>query len=248
MRKVTQLELENFGQGTAEAEEAGGEFSLSVEDARAKELSFRQLLIKNGKMTEKEDVPSWADIYQRLTEAHIRPRLALYIAWATMPARYRYPETLEKFATEVLGLSSPRAIFTWRKKFPEIDVMVSELQGEAMLEYRPGVFHALGQVASDPSYRANPDRRLFLEITKDYTPRQKIDTGEGTGVGRKLLSQLKTKSTAELIEMLGEEGLELVRELEEDLDAQEEAPLPSASPTLTGTSQMEEHNLEGEES
>lgn len=222
IRKVTQLELENFALGVSSAEEADGANVLSVMDVKAREQAFYRTLVQSQKITEGEQLPSWAEDYERMLSAGMRPRLAAYIAWATMPKKYRYPETQAEFATQVLGLTSDRAISTWRKKFPEIDVMISELQAEKMLEYRPGAFRALGEVASDPSYRANPDRRLFFEMTKDYTPRTKVETTEGTGVGRKLLNKLKGKSTAELIEALGEDGLQLVKELEDDLNAQEE--------------------------
>lgn len=242
IKKVSQLELENFASGTAQAEEAEGGELLSVQDVRAQELMFQQLLIKSGKMAEGEEVPSWADVYQRMLNANIRPRIAAYIAWATMPKKYRYPETQQELATKVLGLTSDRAISTWRKKFPEIDVMISELQAEAMLEFRPGAFHALGSVASDPSYRAASDRRLFFEMTRDYTPRAKVETSEGTGVGRKLLNKLKSQSTAQLLEALGEDAIELIKEFEDDLNAaDDDTPLPSASP------QIEEHDLEGDD-
>ncbi|APU89240.1 MAG: hypothetical protein DYG85_06390 [Chloroflexi bacterium CFX1] len=217
IRKVTQLELENFAQGTAQAEEAEGGRLLSAADVRAQELAFRQRLVREGKLAEGDELPSWAEAYQNLLNAGVRPRIAAYVAWATMPKPYRYPETQEKLATEFLGLSSDRVISTWRKKFPEIDAMIAELQAEAMLEFRPGAFHALGTVASDPSYRANPDRRLFFEMSNDYTPRQKIMGDEGSGVGRKLLDQLKKLPTAKLLETLGEDAMEIMRELEDEL-------------------------------
>jgi hypothetical protein len=138
-----------------------------------------------------------------------------------MPKKYRHPDTQEKLATEFLGLTSDRAIATWRKKFPEIDMMISELQAEAMLEYRPGAFYALGTVASDPSYRAASDRRLFFEMSGDYTPKQKITSDDGKGAGRKVLDQLKKKTTAELLELLGEDALELVKELETQVEDQD---------------------------
>src|SRR3990172_4691607 len=128
IRRVTQLELENFAQGIQQAEDAA------------------------GKIEDKEEIPSWADVYQQLLNANVRPRIAAYIAWATMPKKYRYPETQDKLAVEVLGLTSDRAIATWRKRFPEIDMMISQLQAEAMLDYRSGALHAFGTVASDPSY------------------------------------------------------------------------------------------------
>lgn len=221
VKKVTQLELENFALGVSSAEEADGAGVLSVVDVRAREQAFYRTLVASQKIAEGEEIPSWAEDYERMLSAGMRPRLAAYIAWATMPKKYRFPETQAEFATQVLGLTSDRAISTWRKRFPEIDVMISELQAEKMLEFRPGAFRALGEVASDPSYRANPDRRLFFEMTRDYTPRTKVEATEGTGVGRKLLNKLKGKSTAELIEALGEDGLELLKELEDDLDAQD---------------------------
>jgi hypothetical protein len=98
-------------------------------------------------------------------------------------------------------------------------------------------------VASDPSYRANPDRRLFFEMTKDYTPRQKIESREGLGVGHKVLGQLKKLTTAQLLEVLGEEALEIMKELEEEL-TEEETPLSASMQT---SPQIEEHDLGGEE-
>ena len=189
IKRVTQLELENFAIGLEGAEETEGREILSVADVRARELVFMQLLRDKGKLTGEEVIPSWADTYHQLLNANVRPRIAAYVAWATMPKKYRWPETQDKLATEVLGLTSDRVIATWRKKYPEIDMMISELQAEAMLEYRPGAFHALGTVASDPSYRANPDGRLFFEMTKDYTPRQKIEGDGSSAVGHDRVGQ-----------------------------------------------------------
>ncbi len=246
VKKVTQLELENFALGVSTAEEADGTEVMTVKDVRAKEYAFYRRLVDTKKIDEGEEIPSWAEDYQRMLSANIRPRLAAYIAWATMPKKYRFPETQEEFAREVLGLSSDRAISTWRKKFPEIDMMISELQAEKMLEYRPGAFRALGEVASDPSYRANPDRRLFFEMTRDYTPRAKVETSEGTGVGRKLLNKLKGKSTADLIEMLGEDGLELIQEMEDDLDAQEQQSAGDEEPEEDGEKRIIDEEKDGE--
>lgn len=221
VKHVTQLELENFAQGLQNAEDADAKELLSVADVRARELVFVQTLQATGKIETGEEIPSWADTYHQLLNANVRPRIAAFVAWATMPKKYRWPKTQDELATEVLGLTSDRAIATWRKKYPEIDMMISELQAEAMLEYRPGAFHALGTVASDPSYRANADRRLFFEMTKDYTPRQKIEGDDGKGVGHRLLDQLKKQPTAKLLELLGSDGLELMKELEEELSEEE---------------------------
>jgi len=225
IKRVSQLELENFAVGIQGAEEAEAPL-FSVADVRAREIVFREILQRTGKMDGEEEIPTWADGYQNLLNAGVRPRIAAFVAWATMPKKYRWPETQEKLATEVLGLTSDRAIATWRKRFPEIDMMISELQAESMLEYRPGAFHALGTVASDVSYRAASDRRLFFEMSGDYTPKQKITADDGKGAGRKVLDQLKKKSTAELLELLGEDALELVKELETQVEDQDEIIRP----------------------
>lgn len=245
VKHVTQLELENFAQGITETDEAEAKSLLSVADVRAKEMAFRKVLIEEKKIDVNDDIPSWADVYQKLLNANVRPRVAAYIAWATMPKKYRYPETQDKLAVEFLGLTSDRAIATWRKKYPEIDMMISQLQAEAMLEYRPGAFDALGRVASDPSYRANPDRRLFFEMTKDYTPRIKNEVDDGKGVGRKVLGELKKKSTAELLELLGPDALEMVQGLEEEL---EDDPTPNPSPFSKNENGEGSDDLGGEDS
>lgn len=235
IKRVTQLELENFANGVQSADEVDA-LLLSVADVRARDITFRNLLISSGKLTNDEEIPSWADGYQNLINAGVRPRIAAFVAWATMPKKFRWPETQEKLATEILGLTSDRAIATWRRRFPEIDMMISELQAESMLEYRPGAFHALGTMASETSYRTASDRRLFFEMTKDYTPRQKVETDDGRGAGRKVLDQLKKKSTAELLELLGDDALELVKELEEendgDFETREEPENASPSPDV----------------
>ncbi|RPI93046.1 MAG: hypothetical protein EHM40_11055 [Chloroflexi bacterium] len=227
IKRVTQLELENFAIGLQNAEDSESKELLSVADVRARELVFIQTLRTSGKIAGDdgipEVIPSWADLYQQLINAGVRGRIAAYIAWATMPKKYRFPETQEQLATQFLGLTSDRAIATWRKKYPEIDMMISQLQAEAMLEFRPGAFYALGTVASDPSYRANPDRRLFFEMTRDYTPRQKIEGDDGKGVGHKLLGQLKKLSTAQLLETLGTDALEIMQELEDELSQEDTA-------------------------
>jgi len=233
IKRVTQLELENFAIGLQNAEDSESKELLSVADVRARELVFIQTLRTSGKIADDDGVPevipSWADLYQQLINAGVRGRIAAYIAWATMPKKYRFPETQEQLATQFLGLTSDRAIATWRKKYPEIDMMISQLQAEAMLEFRPGAFHALGTVASDPSYRANPDRRLFFEMTRDYTPRQKIEGDDGKGVGHKLLGQLKKLSTAQLLETLGSDAMEIMKDLEDEITDQSDKENADAS-------------------
>lgn len=101
-------------------------------------------------------------------------RKAVYIAWASMPTTQRWPKTHGELAKEVLGCTD-RAIRDWRKD-PEIDERIAEMSGAYyLLEYRSAVFKAMAEVASTPDPRAHSDRRLFLELTGDYTPRSKVE-------------------------------------------------------------------------
>lgn len=220
IRRVTQLELSEFAQTVIQAEDGEGPRLMSPADVRAAELTYRKSLNLN----DDQEIPQWADKYHELLESGVRGRVAAYIAWATMPKQFRWPKTQDELAREVLGLNSDRVIATWRKKFPEIDLMIADLQAAEMLEYRPGAFHALGQVASDPVYRANPDRRLFFEMTRDYTPRQKIEGDDSRGVGRKALDHLRKQPTAKLIELLGEDAADLLKEMEEEFGGDDPSP------------------------
>jgi hypothetical protein len=65
-------------------------------------------------------------------------------------------------------------------------------------------------MASDPSYRANPDRRLFFEMTQDYTPRQKV-TNEG-----RVVSDLSEYSDAELEAMSGDDAKEMLKRIRDE--------------------------------
>jgi len=211
VRRVTQLELTNFAQTVEQADQEDLIGLLTPAEVLAQELAHKKAL----ELEPDSEIPQWAEKYHELLEAGIRGRIAAYIAWATMPKQYRWPKTQEELANKVLGLTSDRAIATWRKKYPEIDLMIADLQAAEMLRYRPGAFHALGKVASEENYRANQDRKLFFEMSGDHTPRQKI-LGDDGRIGGKVAAQLRKLPTAKLIEMLGEDALEMVAELEEE--------------------------------
>jgi len=101
-------------------------------------------------------------------------RVAAYIAWAASPRQGRWPRTQEELAVLVLGLTSDRQIAAWRKKNPAIDDLISHLQVAPMLAHRADVIQALVVSASDPDYKGHGDRKLYLEITGDYTPTSKL--------------------------------------------------------------------------
>lgn len=142
---------------------------------RIKETNFIE--DKEGKkipMGEREVIPRWMDLYKRLIEVGWKWRVAVYIAWAAQPKKYRQPETQEELAVQCLGLTSDRAIATWRKKNESIDETISMLQGSIIFDGLPDALSAMVEVASEANYKGNADRRLMFEMAKIYTPSSKI--------------------------------------------------------------------------
>lgn len=171
VRRVTQLELENFGKLVEHAEEADGIQPLTVVEIREREMASREALkdrILDG------ELPSWADMYHRLIQAGWKWRIAAYVAWASTPSIGRYPETLDKLAKEVLGLTSPRAIFDWRKKYPSIDQMIADLQADDLLDARADVFRTLKLMARTPDYKNVKYTQIYLEMIGAYIPTSKL--------------------------------------------------------------------------
>jgi hypothetical protein len=165
----------------------------------AKSISLMARRVLEAKLEAENWKVSWFEDYARLLENGWPWRVAAYMAWASCPKVGRWPETLEKLATEVLGLASPRQIYNWRGKYKEIDTMVGMLQSAPLWEHRRDVIAALVQMAALPDYKSFNDRKLFLEMTRDYTPRSQLDVGKSAG------NDLDGLSDGELREWLGEE-------------------------------------------
>jgi len=125
-------------------------------------------------MGEREAAPRWMDLYKRLVDGGWKWRVAVYIAWAAQPKKYRWPETQEELATKCLGLTSDRAIATWRKKNPSIDETISVLQGAIIFDALPDAMNAMVEVASEADYKGHQDRKLLFEMAGVYTPSSKI--------------------------------------------------------------------------
>lgn len=178
-----------------EIADAASEQAISPEEARQISEAARQALEKRSQA----ELPEWFQDYVRLLQQGWPWRVAVYIAWASSPRVGRWPETLEKLATEVLGLASPRVIFTWRRKYPSINSVVAMMQAAPLWEHRRDVIAALVKNAATADYKTFNDRKLFLEMTGDYVPRSQLDLGKAA---RNDLSEL---SDAELDELLGDE-------------------------------------------
>jgi hypothetical protein len=125
-----------------------------------------------------ENKPEWYEEYMRLIEGGWPWRVACYMAWAGSPRRERWPETTEKLATEVLGLTGPRVIYQWRKRNPAIDQMTAMLQAAPLFQHRADILKALIESATNEGYRGFHDRRLALEMMGDYTPKSKLEVGK----------------------------------------------------------------------
>jgi hypothetical protein len=123
----------------------------------------------------REEMPDWWEEYCALRNVGWDWRVGCYIAWAASPRQGRWPETLEDLAQEVLGLTSPRAIHTWRQKNPAIDEVIGVMQSAPLFEHRRDIIEALITVAKEPDYKGHADRKLALEMLGDYTPRSKVD-------------------------------------------------------------------------
>jgi hypothetical protein len=150
---------------------------VSPEEARLRSEAARAALA----LTDTAEAPAWWEQYQALLDAGWPWRVACYIAWASSPRQARWPKTQDELARQVLGLTSDRQIATWRAKNPAIDELIASLQALPLMDHRADVFRALAVSASTHDHRNNPDRKLFLELTGDYSPRSEVTVNRGIG-------------------------------------------------------------------
>ena len=147
------------------------EDALQVVDDRLRSEAARQAL--DG-MYGKIGAPRWMDDFIELCKGGWPWRVAAYIAWASTPKGAREPKTQDELARTHLGLTSDRAINTWRKKNPAIDEMVKVMQASPLFKHRAEIYNALVAVAVKPEYKSHNDRKLALELLGDYMPAHKI--------------------------------------------------------------------------
>lgn len=189
--KVKQLALPDL------AVEETGEGWVSPEEAERRSLQAQAALDLAFKDSEKEnpELTHWMAEYQYLVDAGWKWRIAAFIAWSCVPRKLRWPKTQDELATQVLGLTSARQISTWRERHPQIDEMIGLLQTAPLEAHRLSVIKALVESASNANYKNHQDRKLFLEMTGDYTPKQKVEIERGDP------DDLSGLSDAELEEM-----------------------------------------------
>jgi hypothetical protein len=199
-----------------EVAEDAEERAISPEEARLISEAARQAFESQPALLEEDG--GWKREYVRLREQGWPWRIACYIAWAASPRQGRWPETLSKLATDVLGLRGPRTIHTWRKKHPSLDAVVAMLQAAPLFEHRRDVINALIQMATTPDYKAFNDRKLFLEMIGDYVPKSQLSL-KNSGKA----NDLSELSDAEL-DLLAGEIAERRNLLEDDDDRDDDQP------------------------
>ena len=151
-------------------EQPSGRSAMSVEEIRLRSETARQAFEGRTDM-------KWLEEYSRLRDGGWDWRVAAYIAWASSPKVDRDPKTQDELARRHLGLTSDRAIATWRKKNPAIDEMVAILQSAGTWEFRADQFDALNEGArkSKEDYKFFPYLKMAMEMRNDYVPTAKLD-------------------------------------------------------------------------
>jgi hypothetical protein len=120
--------------------------------------------------------PTWMELYDALLDERDEDgkrrwdwRRALFIAWCCTPKEERDPKTLGGLARR-LGVATS-TMREWRYKDPEIERRISELPRLLLMEHVASVYQALATLASTADPKTFQDRRLFLELTGQYSPK-----------------------------------------------------------------------------
>lgn len=100
-------------------------------------------------------------------------RKALYIAWAKLPIKGRWPRTTEELAV-VMGLRSARTIRKWRDQNPGIDLLISQAVAGRVSERTAEILNKAFEVATQEGYKGFNDRKMLLTIDGVYTEKSNV--------------------------------------------------------------------------
>lgn len=139
--------------------------------------------------------PEWFGEYLALIRGGWPFRVALYIAWAASPRKGRRPENLEELAS-LMGLKSPRAIYTWKARNPAIEEQIAMMQAAPIFQHRADLFKAALNVALGDDYKGHNDRKMLFEMTGDYVRRSEI---KGTLGKARAITEMSDDELAELL-------------------------------------------------
>jgi hypothetical protein len=149
--------------------DAAGEAGISPDEARVRsEAAMRAFMRLKGT----KEQPGWFEEFRNLWDGGWPWRQAVYIAWASTPRVGRQPNSQDELAKTLLGLTTDRAISTWRKRNPAIDEMIAVLQSAPLLKHRADYFQALdvGARQAGSDYKFFNHLKLTLEILGIYVP------------------------------------------------------------------------------
>lgn len=161
-----------------------GNGALSVDEIRIRAETARARL-ENGESWKRNPLgkvapPAWYQEYLQLLAGGWDWRIAVYIAWKATPKKYRWPESQEELATQVLGLTSDRVISTWRAKNPAIDAMVQDVGSARVLDRLSDSIEAMLEVAAKPDYKSRGDRELHFKLAGVLS--EQIDINDKSGL------------------------------------------------------------------
>ncbi len=162
-----QLWLPGLEELAADVEGVGWEEAQAISVA-ARE-AFEVVLVD----PERGEVGALREEYERLCAGGWRWRHALYVAWAKLPKRARWPATQGELA-EVMGLASDRTIRKWRERNPGIDLLVSQGVAGRVSERTAEVLSRAFEVAMGEGYKGHNDRKMLLEIEGVYRPKADV--------------------------------------------------------------------------
>jgi len=113
----------------------------------------------------------WLDEYFALRDKGWPWRQAAYIAWASTPSDKRDPKTQQELAKQ-LGLTSDRAISTWRVKNAAMQTAIEILSQDKLWPHRADAYDNLieGMNKSGADYKFFNHLKLYMEMVGDYVP------------------------------------------------------------------------------
>ena len=117
----------------------------------------------------------WSGDYLALLDEGWYWRDAVYIAWKGTPRQYRTPGNQEELA-ELMGFTG-RTLKSRLAKNPAIKLRAAKHVTTQAMDRVDEVMDALIESAASANYKSHPDRKLFLEMTGMYIPKQGIEVG-----------------------------------------------------------------------
>lgn len=181
---------------------------VTPEVARQRSEAARQALEMLG--GQGSATPAWLEDYYMLRDKGWPWRQAAYIAWASTPTDARNPKTQQDLAFQ-LGLTSDRAISTWRRRNPAILETIAFLQSAVLWRHRADAYDNLikGMQKAGADYKFYNHLKLYMEMTGDYVPTSKY------------MAELKKKISTDPSE-LSEEEVQMLSAAYEQFQAKKE--------------------------